>query len=97
MAFLAYLLPPASGLLVYLRTSSRRARFHGLQAVVFGVVWPAALYLGSWVTPGATQVVFALGAALWIVLLVSTALGFDPSAPGARRLLERAAASSPRG
>jgi uncharacterized membrane protein len=86
MAALAYLLPPLSGLLVYSMGRNQRARFHGLQAVVFGFLWPAAIYVGSLAGPTGTRVVFALGALVWIVLLGMTALGRDPRLPGGRRL-----------
>jgi hypothetical protein len=86
MAALAYLLPPLSGLLVYSMGRDQRARFHGLQAVVFGFLWPAAIYVGSLAGPTGTRVVFALGALVWIALLGMTALGRDPRLPGGRRL-----------
>jgi uncharacterized membrane protein len=86
MAALAYLLPPLSGLLVYSMGRDQRARFHGLQAVVFGFLWPAAIYGGSLAGPTGTRVVFALGALVWIALLGMTALGRDPRLPGGRRL-----------
>ena len=86
MAALAYLLPPLSGLLVYSMGRDQRARFHGLQAVVFGFLWPAAIYVGSLAGPMGTRVVFALGALVWIALLGMTALGRDPQLPGGRRL-----------
>ena len=86
MAALAYLLPPLSGLLVYSMGRDQRARFHGLQAVVFGFLWPAAIYVGSLAGPTGTRVVFALGALVWIALIGMTALGRDPRLPGGRRL-----------
>ena len=86
MAALAYLLPPLSGLLVYSMGRDPRARFHGLQAVVFGFLWPAAIYAGSLAGPTGTRVVFALGALIWISFFGITALGRDPRLPGGRRL-----------
>ncbi len=86
MAALAYLLPPLSGLLVYSMGRDQRARFHGLQAVVFGFLWPAAIYVGSLAGPTGTRVAFALGALVWIALLGMTALGRDPRLPGGRSL-----------
>jgi uncharacterized membrane protein len=86
MAALAYLLPPLSGLLVYSMGRHPRARFHGLQAVVFGFLWPAAIYAGSLAGPTGTRVVFALGALIWISFFGMTALGRDPRLPGGRRL-----------
>jgi uncharacterized membrane protein len=96
MAALAYLLPPVSGLIGYFTSSDARTRRHGLQSVLFGFLWPAALYAGSAVTPGATQIAFFVGAALWVVLLAATALGRDPHLPGTGRVFERWAAESPR-
>jgi uncharacterized membrane protein len=86
MAALAYLLPPLSGLLAYSLGRDRRARFHGLQAVVFGFLWPAAIYIGSLLGPTGTRIAFALGALTWIALFAMTALGRDPLLPGGRRL-----------
>ena len=97
MAVLAYLLPPLSGLLVYLKGSSVRHRFHGLQSVLLGLLWPVALYAASWIPPGATQFVFVAGALIWVVLVAAAAAGRDPALPGGRRLLTRLAHDSPRG
>ena len=66
MAALAYLFPPLSGLLVYSMGRDPRARFHGLQAVVFGFLWPAAIYAGSLAGPTGTRIVFAVGGLIWI-------------------------------
>jgi hypothetical protein len=97
MAALAYVLLPLSGLIAYAVGSSPRMRLHGLQAIVFGAAWPATLFVASWISARATQVVFALGAVAWIALLVLTAAGRDPGLPGLRGLLERAAVSPPGG
>ena len=86
MAALAYLLPPLSGLLVYSLGRDRRARFHGLQAVVFGFLWPGAIYAGSLAGPTGTRLTFALGAVIWVAFFGMTALGRDPRLPGGRRL-----------
>ncbi len=86
MAALAYLLPPLSGLLAYSLGRDQRVRFHGLQAVVFGFLWPVAIYAGSLAGPIGTRITFALGVLIWIGLLVVTALGRDPRLPGGRRL-----------
>jgi uncharacterized membrane protein len=86
MAALAYLLPPLTGLLAYSLGSDRRVRFHGLQAVAFGFLWPVTIYGGSLAGPIGTRVTFTLGALIWIGLLVATALGRDPLLPGGRRL-----------
>ncbi len=96
MAALAYLLPPLSGLLAYLNARSARVRFHGLQSVTLGVIWPAALWSCSWISPTAVQVAFAAGALVWLFLLVVTAAGRDPRLP-AGRWLRRAAEVPPRG
>jgi uncharacterized membrane protein len=96
MAALAYLLPPLTGLVAYLGGSTPRARFHGLQAILFGVVWPVLLYVVSYVSPVATQVVFVVGVVFWAFSLAVTALGRDLRVPGLRAALERAAWSGPR-
>ena len=95
MAAFAYVLPPATGLIAYLRGRNARARRHGLQSVAFGAVWPLALYAGAELSARAAQVIFVAGAALWIGLLVVTAVGRDAHLPGTRRWLEAAAASPP--
>lgn len=97
MAVLAYLLPPASGLVAYLVTSSARVRWHGLQSIVLGVVWPAALYAGSLLSPAVTQAAAVAGLGTWLVFVVGTALGRDPSWPGMGPWLRRLAAAPPRG
>lgn len=82
MAALAYLAPPVSGLIAFLAGTEGRVRFHGLQAIVLGTVWPAAIYLGSVVSPSVTRVAFFAGACVWVVMFVSTALGRDLGLPG---------------
>jgi uncharacterized membrane protein len=96
MVGLAYLFPPISGLVAYLKGASARVRFHGLQAIALGLVWPATLFAGSWVSPGATQAVFVAGVIVWLTLLVSAAAGIDVRLPGVAGLLERAARPPPR-
>jgi uncharacterized membrane protein len=96
MAALAYVFPPVSGLIAYLRGSSARVRFHGLQAVLLGLAWPASLYVFSWISPGATQIAFVVMTCLWIVALAGAALGRDPTLPGLRGVLTAAASNSPR-
>ena len=86
MAALAYLFPPLTGLLAYSLGRDQRVRFHGLQAVVFGFVWPAAIYIGSLAGPSGTRAAFGLGALIWIAFFGMTALGRDPRLPGGRRL-----------
>ena len=92
MATLAYLLLPLSGIAAFLGGGSVRTRMHGLQAIVFGTLWPLGLYGASEISPGATKVVFAVGAVIWAVFLVGTLVGRDPMIPGLRGVLERAAA-----
>jgi uncharacterized membrane protein len=94
VAALAYVLLPISGLVAFLKGSTPRTRFHGLQAIVVGAVWPAALYAATWTSPVVTQVVAALGALVWVTLIVSTAAGKDVQIPflGARL---RSAAQAP--
>jgi hypothetical protein len=90
MSALAYLIPPVTGLFAYLKGSSPRVRLHGLQSVALGILWPSALYVGSWVSATATRVAFVAFVAIWIGLLVTTAFGWDPVVPGTRRALARA-------
>lgn len=96
MAALAYLLLPVSGLAAYLKGRSPRVRFHGLQAIALGLVWPAALYGCTFWTPGATQVCAAAGAAVWLGFLAATAFGSNPRLPVAGKFLQRAAREDPR-
>ena len=96
MIALAYLLPPITGLVAYLKGATPRARFHGLQSVLLGVLWPAALYVCSWVSPSATRIAFVVAAALWLVALLGTALGRNPGVPGLRSRLATLAEESPR-
>lgn len=64
-------------------------RGHGLQAIFLGLVWPVALYLASALSPTLTQGAFVIGAALWLFLLIGTALGRDPMIPFVGRFLWR--------
>jgi uncharacterized membrane protein len=95
MAGLAYLLLPISGLIAYFNGTSSRIRFHGLQAILIGFLWPLSLILCSKVTPGATQVAFVVGALVWLALMVPAFFGADPRVPGLGRLLRRAAEEDP--
>jgi uncharacterized membrane protein len=95
MATLAYIFPPISGLIAYLRGRTARVRFHGLQSVLLGLVWPVSLYLCSMISPGVTQIDFAVMGALWLIAIVGTLLGRDPGLPGLRGVLIDAAGSSP--
>jgi uncharacterized membrane protein len=95
MSALAYLIPPVTGLFAYLKGSSPRVRLHGLQSVALGILWPSALYVGSWISPTATRVAFVVFTAIWVGLIVATAFGFDPVVPGSKRALSRATATPP--
>jgi hypothetical protein len=96
VAALAYLVPPLSGLVVYFTARGARMRFHGLQSVLLGLLWPAALLGGSVITPGASQVAGVGGALAWLWFLVGAALGRDPRWPLAGSWLEAAASQPPR-
>ena len=91
----AYLFLPITGLIAYFAGHTRRARFHGLQAIVYGFVWGALLIACSAITPGASQAAFGVGGLVWLGLLLGTAAGKDPRLPGIGRLLERAALEPP--
>ncbi|MDQ3952133.1 MAG: hypothetical protein M3279_04065 [Actinomycetota bacterium] len=81
MAAFAYLMLPVTGLLAYFSGRTERARWHGLQAIVIGALWPALLYLASALNESLVLPVATAGAALWILFLAATALGKDPSLP----------------
>jgi uncharacterized membrane protein len=80
MAAAAYLVLPVTGLIAYFAGGSR-TRLHGFQAVVLGLVWPLLLYLCSLAGPGATQVAFVVGVAVWLFFMIGTAIGRDPKIP----------------
>ena len=88
MAALAYLLLPVTGLLAYMSGTTVRERWHGLQAIALGLVWPCALYAGSWLSPSVTQVVFVVGAGAWLLFLFGTLAGKDPAIPVIGRVQE---------
>lgn len=96
MAALAYLFPPISGLIAYFMGRDERVRYHGMQAVIFGLVWPMAIYGCSRISPGATQVAFFAGAAMWLLLFALTAFGLNPRLPGTGPILTRLTTESPR-
>ncbi len=81
MAAFAYLVLPVSGLLVYFSGSTPRARWHGLQAIVLGAVWPALLYLGAATNESLVLPAAVAGAAVWLLFLAATAIGKDPTLP----------------
>ncbi|HVF52227.1 MAG TPA: hypothetical protein VNC78_01335 [Actinomycetota bacterium] len=91
MSVLAYLLSPVSGLVVFLVARSPRARFHGLQSVIVGTLWPLALYLGAYISPRVTQIVAAVVVATWVALVSGAATGRDPHVPWLGRNLARIA------
>jgi uncharacterized membrane protein len=95
MAWLAYLLPPVSGFIAYSTGRSARTRFHGLQAVWIGFIFPLALYAGSWLTPSVTRIVLVLEILVWLGLVLGSAIGRDPMLPFVGPLSKRAAASRP--
>jgi uncharacterized membrane protein len=96
MAALAYLLLPVTGLLAYFNSASVRVRFHGLQAVLLGLIWPLAIYGFSALSAGAGLVAWAGGAVVWLGLMLTTAAGLDPRLPLVGPYLRRAAAQAPR-
>ena len=81
MSAIAYLLLPATGVLVFLLSYDIRARFHGLQAITFGTAWALALYGASLVQTRVTQAVFLVGGLVWVVLFLTAAAGRDPRLP----------------
>ena len=95
MAALAYVLLPVSGLLAFVLGKTPRLRWHGLQAVAFGTLWPIALYAASAVTPLLTQVVFVAGTLSWLGLIVGSGRGRDPRLPVIGRRLKRIADADP--
>lgn len=97
MAVLAYLLPPISGLLAYLKGGTDAVRFHGLQSVLLGVLWPALLFGCSEVSPTATRVAAAVGAGSWIMLAVVAGAGGRPVIASVANRIERAVGRSVRG
>lgn len=77
MAAAVYVLLPLSGLLALTFARSPRMRAHGAQAIAFGLLWPLALFAASAVGPAVTQLVFALGAIVYLGLIATTLLGRD--------------------
>ena len=91
MSVVAYLLSPVSGLIIFLVARSPRARFHGLQSVVVGTLWPVGLYIGAYITPGVTQLVAVVVIVSWVVLVSGTAVGRDPRLPWVGRSMAQIA------
>jgi len=91
MSALAYVLLPLSGLVAFVTGGDARVRFHGAQAIVFGTLWGAILYLGSALSAAVTVAVAAVGSIVWILLLAAAAMGRDPALPLIGRLLWKAA------
>jgi uncharacterized membrane protein len=96
MAALAYVLLPVSGVLAYFNGSDTRMRFHGLQAITLGLLWPAFLYAASVLSTLATQIVWILGAATWLTLMAVAGFGKDIRLPLIGRPLQHAARRSPK-
>lgn len=93
MAALAYLLLPVTGLVSYLMGTTARTRFHGLQAILLGLLWAVALYAAALGPAVAVQLAFAAGAFLWLGFLIVTAFGRNPRFPVVGGRLERLAAA----
>ncbi len=91
-AALAYVLLPVTGLIAYVTGVEARTRFHGLQAIVLGLVIPVALYVTALGPPVAVQIAFALGMGSWLAFIVMTAAGRDPKLPWLGSWLGRLAA-----
>ncbi|MFN2388721.1 MAG: hypothetical protein ABR575_03825 [Actinomycetota bacterium] len=96
MPALAYLLPPLSGAVAYFAGPDPVMRFHGLQSVVLGTLWPVLLYLAAAVGPGATQLAFVAGAGAWLVLASAAARRKEIGPPGVTALLRRLSQPDPR-
>jgi uncharacterized membrane protein len=74
--------------------SQPRVRFHGLQSVVIGALWPILLYGASLLSARVTQATFLLGVVVWIGSLVLAAAGRDLRFPVVGRMLAHAAGHS---
>ena len=92
MAALAYALLPVSGLIAFLTAEDARVRFHGLQAIALGLVWPLLLYAAAAASERITQVVFGIGLVVWLGYLLGTLAGRDPRLPAVSGALARTAA-----
>ena len=92
VAAAAYLFLPVTGLVAYLAGRDARTRWHGLQAIAIGLVWPLGLYFAGLGPSVAVRVVFLVGAVVWLGFLVVTGIGRDPRLPIVGSVLERWAA-----
>lgn len=91
MAAFAYLALPLTGMLAYFSGRTPRVRWHGLQAIVLGALWPALLYLAAALQESLVLPVAFAGAATWLVFLAGAAIGKDPSLPWLGRKLRELA------
>ena len=91
MAALAYVLLPVSGLIAFLTAEDARVRFHGLQAIALGLLWPLLLYAAAITSERVTQVAFGLGLVVWLGYLLGTLVGKDPRLPAVSGALARTA------
>jgi uncharacterized membrane protein len=81
MAAFAYVALPLTGMLAYFSGTSPRTRWHGLQAIVIGALWPALLYLAAALVESLVLPVAIAGAVVWLLFLAGAAIGRDPSLP----------------
>jgi hypothetical protein len=81
MTGLVYLFPPLTGLIAFFTGTGERTRWHGLQCVVLGFLWPAGLYAGALVSPAMTQLIGLAGTGVWLTFGFGAAFGRDPSIP----------------
>jgi uncharacterized membrane protein len=95
MAGAAYILLPITGLFAYFKGGDARTRFHGLQAIALGFVWPLVLIACSKISPGAAQIAFGGGTLVWLAFVLFTFAGKDPRLPLLGKRLEEAAEGSP--
>jgi len=93
----AYLLLPVTGLIAYLSGREARTRFHGLQSILLGLLWPVALYAATLGPPVVVQLVFGVGGILWLAFLIAAGVGRDPRLPLVSDALARLAAVGLRG
>ena len=64
--------------------------------MVIGLVWPLALWAASAVSAGATKIIFALGALVWLGYMLLALFGANPRLPLVGRALESAAEADPK-